>query len=101
MTLHKSQLELCDVIKLAQLVPTLIPSLPELTEDGLPIVHKSICYFHLRDHDLPVRINAYAFFENRSVDIEEDINGNKRIVRYGVCSPCAEKRGMVLRHNDE
>ena len=99
--MQQSQLELCDVIELAKRVPTPIQSLPDQTEDGVPIVHKSICYFHLRDHNLPVRVNAYAFAENRFIDIEEDIDGNKRIVRLGVCSPCAEKRGMVLRLDEE
>lgn len=99
--MHQSQLELCDVIDLAALRPTIVPSLPTHNESGVRIVHKAICYFHLLEHELPVRVNSFAFYENRYVDIQEDIDGYKRIVRYGVCSPCAEQRRMVQRQDEE
>ena len=94
---HRPTYELADLVRMSELKPLIVQP-RDTQKDGVPIVHKEICYFHLHDRNMLVRVNAFAFNENRYVDIpKEDTDGRKYIVRYGVCSPCAEARGMVFR----
>jgi len=94
----RNQRGLDELISEAALRPPIVQPRQTHSVDGVPITYKEICYFHLHDQKMLVRVNAYAFNENRFVDVhQEDCYGKKSIVRYGVCSPCAERRGMVLR----
>ena len=72
-------------------------AVPVLDQPRLIEIDKAICWFCLIEKGLPVRVNSHAEAEGRFVIIEEKQNGKCVDVVWGVCSPCAEKRGMVYR----
>lgn len=97
----KSVCGLDELIKRTACKPSIIQPLADVTTDGVPIVYRAICYFHLYEYEpkRAIPVNSFAFQEGRFID-KEDSNG-EHIIRYGVCSPCAERRGLVYRRPDD
>lgn len=98
----KCQKTLVDVIKEAELQPPVHQDLPTHTADGVLIVYKPICYFHLHDPTLVecygqmfIHLDDRVFREERFHDEPKEDAHGKRLLRYGICRPCAEKRKLV------
>ncbi|MEK7534784.1 MAG: hypothetical protein AAB613_00800 [Patescibacteria group bacterium] len=100
----KIQRELVDVIREAESRPLVHQPLPTHTVSGVLIDYKPICYFHAHDEDLISRYGKmFVHLDDRVFrshltchDIsKEDIDGKQRIIRYGICRPCAEGRKLI------
>jgi len=61
------------------------------------VIDRPLCRFCLDERRLYVRVNSYAEMEGRYLTVREKIHGTFIDVVWAVCSPCAEKRGMVYR----
>lgn len=89
--LVKSVLGLADLIEREKIPPLVVQP------TDLPAIDKQVCWFCLTEKYLPVRVNSHAASEGRLITIKEKKDGKLIDVVYGICSPCAEKRGLVLR----
>lgn len=99
----KCQKTLVDVIREAELQPPVYQELPTRTADGILIEYKPICYYHRFDKELKKRYGRGLFIhlddrvfrqELFHDETEEDAHG-KRLLRYGICRPCAEAHKLV------
>lgn len=98
----KCQRSLVDVIREAELKPPVFQELPTHTPAGVLIDYVPICYFHAHDPTLVDRYGQmFIHLEDRVFrqelihdEYKEDEHG-KRVIRYGICRPCAEARKLI------
>lgn len=71
------------------------------SQHKIATIDRAICWFCLNEKGLYTRVNSFAAREGRAVAVKEDKNGTAQEIVYGVCSPHAEKLGMVYRRRDD